>query len=188
MPGSLLWRSFSLLFSRSINRAERDTKIAGFYIPAGTVIFANFWAVHNDPTVWKNPSEFDPSRFLNADGSELLPRPEAFIPFSTGKFLGRNNFLKGFHRCSYSKNKPCGFSPIFDNAFNDFANVSSKTWNAYSAYQYIVAFILTLWEGTCFLFWRSSVMVSLWKTSRPKEASYLSIIFANYEWNVKRRL
>ncbi|CAN8013052.1 unnamed protein product, partial [Ixodes pacificus] len=67
-----------------IRMAERDTTMGGFHVPAGTVVLPNFWAVHHDPEVWKLPFEFDPTRFLNADHTVLLPKPAALLPFSTG--------------------------------------------------------------------------------------------------------
>ncbi|CAN7995741.1 unnamed protein product, partial [Ixodes hexagonus] len=68
-----------------IRAAQRDTKIGGFDVPADTVVLANVWAVHHDPKIWEEPLEFDPTRFLNANQTELLPKPAAFIPFSTGR-------------------------------------------------------------------------------------------------------
>ncbi|EEC03399.1 cytochrome P450, putative [Ixodes scapularis] len=68
-----------------IRTAERDTTMGGFHVPAGTVVLSNFWAVHHDPEVWEHPFDFDPTRFLNADHTVLLPKPAAFIPFSTGR-------------------------------------------------------------------------------------------------------
>ncbi|KAM7282727.1 cytochrome P450 2J4 isoform X2 [Ixodes scapularis] len=68
-----------------IRMAERDTTMGGFHVPAGTVVLSNFWAVHHDPEVWEHPFDFDPTRFLNADHTVLLPKPAAFIPFSTGR-------------------------------------------------------------------------------------------------------
>ncbi|KAK8773489.1 hypothetical protein V5799_011971, partial [Amblyomma americanum] len=37
------------------------------------------------PKYWKDPEEFNPSRFLNEDGSALLPKPDQLIPFGVGK-------------------------------------------------------------------------------------------------------
>ncbi|KAG0420472.1 hypothetical protein HPB47_003477 [Ixodes persulcatus] len=68
-----------------IRMAERNTTIGGFHVPAETVVLPNFWAVHHDPEVWKHPFEFDPTRFLNADHTVLLPKPAALLTFSTGR-------------------------------------------------------------------------------------------------------
>ncbi|CAN7995061.1 unnamed protein product, partial [Ixodes pacificus] len=64
--------------------AERDTTISGFHVTAETVVLPNFWAVHHDPQMWEHPFDFDPTRFLNADHTVLLPKPAALMPFSTG--------------------------------------------------------------------------------------------------------
>ncbi|CAN7995742.1 unnamed protein product, partial [Ixodes hexagonus] len=77
------WRTLAALGITRV--AERDTKIGGFHIPAGTVVLPNVWAVHHDPELWENPEEFDPTRFLSADHTELLPKPTSFMPFSTGR-------------------------------------------------------------------------------------------------------
>ncbi|XP_072143618.1 cytochrome P450 2A11-like [Dermacentor andersoni] len=62
-----------------------DTVFDEFYIPSGTTVVPNLWAVHNDPKLWKEPSKFDPSRFIGEDGSLVQPKPEYLIPFSVGK-------------------------------------------------------------------------------------------------------
>ncbi|KAG0445248.1 hypothetical protein HPB47_017822 [Ixodes persulcatus] len=68
-----------------VRMAERDTTMGGFHVPAETLVLFNFWSVHHDPEVWEHPFEFDPTRFLNADHTVLLPKPAAIIPFSTGR-------------------------------------------------------------------------------------------------------
>lgn len=90
--------------------ASEDTVIDGFYIPKGTAILANFWAVHFDPNLWKNPLKFDPSRFLNEDGSLMARKPDYLMAFSSGKrscpgeilatmeiFLAVTTFLQRFN-------------------------------------------------------------------------------------------
>ena len=69
--------------------AADDTTLCGFSIPKGAVLVSNIWAVHNDPKLWREPTNFDPSRFLDSSGS-LLERPE-WIPFSTGIY--KTNFF-----------------------------------------------------------------------------------------------
>ncbi|XP_054929327.2 vitamin D 25-hydroxylase-like [Dermacentor andersoni] len=65
--------------------AAEDVVVDGLLIPEGTTVMPNLWAVHMDPKVWKDPAKFDPTRFLPADGSALIVRPEHVIPFSIGK-------------------------------------------------------------------------------------------------------
>ncbi|CAG2166247.1 unnamed protein product [Oppiella nova] len=61
-----------------------DTTVLGQFIPKGTRIMGNIWAVHNDPKVWHKPQDFNLNRFLTSDGKELL-KFDYFIPFSMGR-------------------------------------------------------------------------------------------------------
>ncbi|XP_072534573.1 cytochrome P450 2U1 [Salminus brasiliensis] len=63
--------------------ASKTTEFRGYTIPKGTVIIPNLWSVHRDPTVWENPDDFCPSRFLDEQGQLL--RREYFIPFGIGR-------------------------------------------------------------------------------------------------------
>ncbi|XP_042145609.1 cytochrome P450 2C15-like [Ixodes scapularis] len=65
--------------------AEEDTYFGEYFVPKGTVVLSNLWAVHMDPDIWKNPEEFNPSRFFTEDGSRLAPKPDHLIPFALGK-------------------------------------------------------------------------------------------------------
>ncbi|KAK8764722.1 hypothetical protein V5799_032671 [Amblyomma americanum] len=66
-------------------QVAEDTTVGGYHVPKGTVLLANFWAVHQSPRLWKDPEVFDPSRFLRPDGSAPTTRPEHIITFSLGK-------------------------------------------------------------------------------------------------------
>lgn len=44
-------------------KALIDVKYKGYYIPAGWQVLPVFTAVHLDPSIHQNPSEFDPSRW-----------------------------------------------------------------------------------------------------------------------------
>lgn len=62
----------------------------GYTIPKGTLIVPNLWSVHRDPSVWENPDEFNPYRFLDENRQTL--KREAFIPFGIGN-LGVLTFV-----------------------------------------------------------------------------------------------
>ncbi|KAJ1690207.1 hypothetical protein LUZ63_014362 [Rhynchospora breviuscula] len=49
--------------------------IGGYKIPIGTTLLINIYAIHRDPSIWKDPTEFKPERFENgkAEGMWLLP-------------------------------------------------------------------------------------------------------------------
>ncbi|XP_075544608.1 cytochrome P450 2A4-like [Dermacentor variabilis] len=77
------WRTIAPL---SIPReAAADVSYMDYFIPKGTIVMPNLYAVHMDPRHWKNPEEFNPGRFLTQDGSALLHKPEELIPFSIGR-------------------------------------------------------------------------------------------------------
>ncbi|XP_055060509.2 cytochrome P450 2U1 [Misgurnus anguillicaudatus] len=63
--------------------SSETTEFRGYTIPKGTVIIPNLWSVHRDPTVWENPDDFNPARFLDEQG--MLLRKECFIPFGIGR-------------------------------------------------------------------------------------------------------
>lgn len=51
--------------------------------PQGTEVFPLLGSVLHDPEVFEQPEEFNPDRFLDADGG--FKKQEAFLPFSLGK-------------------------------------------------------------------------------------------------------
>ncbi|XP_078311733.1 steroid 17-alpha-hydroxylase/17,20 lyase-like [Crassostrea virginica] len=61
-----------------------DSQVGGYDIPKETVVLANFYALHRDPKYWKEAETFDPTRFLNEDGT-LNAKPESYLPFSSGR-------------------------------------------------------------------------------------------------------
>ncbi|KAK0587482.1 hypothetical protein LWI29_023641 [Acer saccharum] len=58
--------------------------VGGYTIPKGCRVFVNVWAIHRDPSVWENPLEFNPDRFLNGkwdySGSDF-----SYFPFGSGR-------------------------------------------------------------------------------------------------------
>ncbi|XP_021953085.1 methyl farnesoate epoxidase [Folsomia candida] len=67
-------------------RSIADFKFEEFTIPKNTLLIADVVTAHSDPRIWKNPSEFDPSRFLLSSGKELCPKTKRqCLPFGAGK-------------------------------------------------------------------------------------------------------
>ena len=64
--------------------AAEDTSLQGFFIPQGTILLSNIWAIHHNEDVWPQPDKFKPERFLKDDGSVHQPE-ENYAPFSIGK-------------------------------------------------------------------------------------------------------
>ncbi|XP_036441698.1 cytochrome P450 1A1 [Colossoma macropomum] len=64
----------------------KDTSLNGYFIPKDTCVFINQWQINHDPEEWKEPSLFNPHRFLSADGSELnKAEAEKVMVFGLGK-------------------------------------------------------------------------------------------------------
>ncbi|XP_070079046.1 cytochrome P450 2S1 isoform X2 [Equus caballus] len=61
----------------------RTTCFRGYTLPQGTEVFPLLGSVLHDPEIFKQPEEFNPGRFLDADGR--FKKQEAFLPYSLGK-------------------------------------------------------------------------------------------------------
>ncbi|CAG8689250.1 16369_t:CDS:1, partial [Acaulospora colombiana] len=61
--------------------AAEDDEIGGMYWRAGTMFFTNFHGLHMNKAHWKNPTEFNPERFL--EGADPIPK-NAFMQFGAG--------------------------------------------------------------------------------------------------------
>ncbi|XP_067324602.1 cytochrome P450 2D14-like [Anolis sagrei] len=61
----------------------RDTEVANFVIPKGTVVVCHLSSVLKDATMWEKPHDFYPEHFLDANGKFI--KQEAFLPFSAGR-------------------------------------------------------------------------------------------------------
>ncbi|KAF9497559.1 cytochrome P450 [Pleurotus eryngii] len=59
------------------HRTTEDQFYKGYFIPKGTLFLTNIWKMMHDPTVYSNPSEFRPERFLG-DAPERDPRDACF--------------------------------------------------------------------------------------------------------------
>ncbi|KAJ3547732.1 hypothetical protein NM208_g1355 [Fusarium decemcellulare] len=45
--------------------STEDDWYNGYFIPKGSVVMLNWWAIHNDENRWKDPDTFDPTRYLS---------------------------------------------------------------------------------------------------------------------------
>ncbi|XP_035698865.1 cytochrome P450 2U1-like [Branchiostoma floridae] len=62
---------------------SNDTVMYGYDIPRGTMVHVNLWSVLRDPSLWEEPDQFKPERFLDNQGQFM--KKDAFIPFSIGR-------------------------------------------------------------------------------------------------------
>lgn len=63
-------------------RTLAPTKVAGYDIPAKTIVIPLLRAVFNDPKTYPNPKKFDPRRFLGKENEDQVAH---LIPFMAGK-------------------------------------------------------------------------------------------------------
>lgn len=67
-----------------IRTSSEDINIMGYDIKAKTRVFVNLWALGQDPTIWEEPLEFRPERFLNSH-FDYIGNYCGFIPFGSGR-------------------------------------------------------------------------------------------------------
>ena len=60
-----------------------DVVFEGYRIPKDTPVVFNLDSVLKDPDIFENPSQFNPGRFIDADGNVF--QPKQFIPFGIGR-------------------------------------------------------------------------------------------------------
>lgn len=70
-------------------RMLQPTTLAGWAVPAGSIVMASQWIAHRDGRWWPDPLEFRPERWITADGrfDEAAPgQPRgAYFPFGMGR-------------------------------------------------------------------------------------------------------
>lgn len=66
------------------HKVETPVSISGFELPKNIQVMVNVWAISRDPTLWPNPTRFEPERFL---GIEIDYKGTDFelIPFGAGR-------------------------------------------------------------------------------------------------------
>ncbi|PHU28424.1 hypothetical protein BC332_00517 [Capsicum chinense] len=58
--------------------------VGGYTVPKGSRVFINVWAIQRDPSIWKNPTEFHPERFLD-DKWDYSGNDFSYFPFGSGR-------------------------------------------------------------------------------------------------------
>ena len=63
-----------------------DTEIAGYRLPAKTVIYGNLYGINHDKKYWKDPENFRPERFIkDIDGKPTFVKDERVVTFAIGR-------------------------------------------------------------------------------------------------------
>ncbi|XP_031490189.1 flavonoid 3'-monooxygenase CYP75B137-like [Nymphaea colorata] len=68
--------------------ASESCEVAGYHIPKGARLLVNVWAISRDPSIWTDPLEFQPERFMPGSKYEHIDvRGNDFevIPFGAGR-------------------------------------------------------------------------------------------------------
>ncbi|TFK40527.1 cytochrome P450 [Crucibulum laeve] len=70
--------------------AFNDDIFKGYFIPKGTAVWANIWAINHDESVYTQPELFNPDRFIDKNGE--LNGSDAILAFGFGRrnCLGRH--------------------------------------------------------------------------------------------------
>jgi len=68
------------------HRLTENDVYNGYFIPAGSIVFSNSWAILHDPATYPEPSKFTPERFL--DPARRAPFPEAAFGFGRRRCPG----------------------------------------------------------------------------------------------------
>ncbi|KAJ4795532.1 Cytochrome P450 superfamily protein [Rhynchospora pubera] len=65
-------------------QSREDATFNGYDIPKGTRVLVNVWTIGRDPTIWDNPNEFWPERFI---GKSINVKGQDFelLPFGSGR-------------------------------------------------------------------------------------------------------
>ncbi|KAL4890032.1 cytochrome P450 [Aspergillus ambiguus] len=82
----LRWRPVAVL-GGTPHACSEDDHYRGHYIPKGTVILGNSWAINLNPQYYPNPDHFNPLRFLNVDPHSL--------PYLSKQYLAATEQDKG---------------------------------------------------------------------------------------------
>jgi cytochrome P450 len=64
-------------------RANRETELLGYRVPAGSYLAVHLWGVHHMEDLWPNPERFDPERFAEHRREDKVHR-YAYLPFGNG--------------------------------------------------------------------------------------------------------
>ncbi|CAM6019190.1 unnamed protein product [Sphagnum balticum] len=59
-------------------------EVGGYHIPPKTLLYVNAWAIHRDSSIYENPLEFNPERFVGSN-IDLKGKDFQLLPFGSGR-------------------------------------------------------------------------------------------------------
>ncbi|KAK9165855.1 hypothetical protein Scep_001046 [Stephania cephalantha] len=65
--------------------SSAECTVGGYRVPKGTIVMGNAWAIHRDPRLWEDPTEFRPERFAAGGEGHLGHGGYKFVPFGVGR-------------------------------------------------------------------------------------------------------
>ncbi|ESW04112.1 hypothetical protein PHAVU_011G068100 [Phaseolus vulgaris] len=70
-----------------MRKGIKECVVNGNMIPKGSIVCVNIWAMGRDPSIWKNPLEFRPERFVEGEGKDVDIKGHHFelLPFGSGR-------------------------------------------------------------------------------------------------------
>ncbi|KAJ8508610.1 hypothetical protein ONZ45_g9134 [Pleurotus djamor] len=94
---AIMWEVFrwkTVLPLGIAHRIMSDDIYSGYFLPSGSLVFANVWSIMRDETLFPQPDEFKPERFINKDGKINRKLTEVVeITFGFGRRYGINLFF-----------------------------------------------------------------------------------------------
>ncbi|RYN46221.1 hypothetical protein AA0114_g8511 [Alternaria tenuissima] len=78
------WRSVAII-GGTAHAPVQDDYWNGYYIPKGTWMQGNVWAIHHNERDFPDPDRFNPRRFLDTDDKRPFPGEKGYMTFGWGR-------------------------------------------------------------------------------------------------------